>query len=460
VAAGYKNIGMYHGMQVGVEVDDCACSCKSLFLCRLAPAMLQQPEPLVRDGCAFYYVTYPSLTGMLVTRRATRRHLGWYGSRRLTIDPRRDDPRLVRLAAFVDYDKTSENETVLVKVLDRFYLQYNRAKGMNRDTGEKRNQVIVTHAREDGTETLAGLSVGESFALPAELDIESEVVIEVCDKVSGDRRGPDVMVVGITLGASLCSSFKASQPVKARSNRPSDINATNSSPKATPTTTSPSNPISPTHDPTSIRHSRHPSSFLAGHPSARPSSGCSGLGSVCDGPRPARTRTYDPPREEDSNEVRTPPPHRKPLLQILFATATVSPRTVPPLLGSSRVHERETHAPSLISPAPPTRHNSNNYDANQFQNSSIPKIFVGKKGSVHGHADHRFPWADRGSNSHEGVDLSLLFEEGGVGRDVPSEDAISTSPHPIASAGTSSMVARFRLAAPAVVAVAALCRAL
>jgi hypothetical protein len=50
--------------------------------------------------------------------------LGWYNDRTLTINPFLA-PRLVRLAAFVDYDSTVK-ETVVVNVFDKYYLQYNR----------------------------------------------------------------------------------------------------------------------------------------------------------------------------------------------------------------------------------------------------------------------------------------------------------------------------------------------
>lgn len=374
---------------------------------------------------------------------------------------------MVRLAAFVDYDKTSNNDTVLVKVMDSFYIQYNRAKRMNRDTGENRNQVIITQQREDGTETLAGLSVGESFALPAGSKGEREVVIEACEKASGKRSGPDLMVVGITRGASLCSS---EQRARARSNRPEHGNATVLGPKAASMTSHPSlrRPslipiVAPTLDPTSsTAPARHPSSAPTDHPSARPSSSCGGLGAVCDGTQPVRKHTFVPSSTEDfptGLAARTPPPHRKPLLQILFAAAPVSPRPPPPLVGSSnplppsRGGDHMTHAPSSTPLAPPTRHSSNNDDAHSFRNSSLSKIDVDNKEAVtHVDADSdRLPWGSsrRGVNSNKGLNLSLVFGEGGASQ-IPSED---TFVHP--STAASSLAACCRLLVPSAAVVVA-----
>jgi hypothetical protein len=381
------------------------------------------------------------------------RHLGWYGSRRLTIDPGRDDPRLVRLAAFVDYDKTSDNETVLVKIMDSVYLQYNRAKGINRGTGEKRNQVIITQEREDGTETLAGLLVGESFTIPAGSKGEKEVVIEACDKVPGERRGPDVMVVGITRGSSLCTS---GHPVSARSNQPEHSNAIILRPKAAPNTSRPSlrrpsliPTVAPTLNPTSTAPVRHPSSTPTDHPSASPTSSCGGLGAICDGTLPVRKQTFVPSREKDfpiGLAARTPPPHHKPLLQILFAAAPVSPRPPPSLVGSShrpplsRDDDHKTHAPSSTPPAPPTRQNGDDDDAHAFRNSSLTEISGNNKEIANDvHTDTvRLPWESsrRGVDSSEGMNLSLVFGEDSASQ-IPSVGAF---PLPV-----SSLAARRRL---------------
>jgi hypothetical protein len=45
---------------------------------------------------------------------------------------------------FVDYDKASGNEPVVLNIDVVYFLQFNQAKGMNIDTGEKRDEVTVT----------------------------------------------------------------------------------------------------------------------------------------------------------------------------------------------------------------------------------------------------------------------------------------------------------------------------
>jgi hypothetical protein len=342
---------------------------------------------------------------------------------------------------------------VLVKIMDSFYLQYNRAKGVNRGTGEKRNQVIITQEREDGTETLAGLLVGESFTIPAGSKGEKEVVIEACDKVPGERRGPDVMVVGITRGSPLCTS---DHPVSARSNQPDHSNAIILRPKAAPTTSRPSlrrpsliPTVAPTFNPTSTAPVRHRSSTPTDHPSASPTSSCGGLGAICDGTLPVLMQTFFPSREKDipvGLAARTPPPHRKPLLQILFAAAPVSPRPPPSLVGSSnrpplsRDDDNKSNAPSSTPPAPPTRHNDNDDDAHAFRDGSLPETSWDNKetaNNIHTDTD-RLSWESsrRGVNTNEGLNLSLMFGEDSASQ-IPSVDAF---PQPV-----SSLAARHRL---------------
>jgi len=151
--------------------------------------------------------------------------LGWYKSRLITVDPLREGSRLVKLAAFVDFEKTSfiRGEYVLANIIDTFFLQFNRAKGFNRDTEEKRNQVTVTEAMHGGSENRAGLKVGESYFSAGPLSAytgtasssdeggnHAKLVIEVCESLPADSalNTPDIVTVSIGVGESLCRRSK------------------------------------------------------------------------------------------------------------------------------------------------------------------------------------------------------------------------------------------------------------
>jgi hypothetical protein len=56
---------------------------------------------------------------------------GWYSDRELKVDPLLNGPALVSLAAFEDYDKTSADHTVVLKVGKTYFLQYNLAEKFN-----------------------------------------------------------------------------------------------------------------------------------------------------------------------------------------------------------------------------------------------------------------------------------------------------------------------------------------
>jgi hypothetical protein len=57
--------------------------------------------------------------------------LGWSADRQIEVDPGANGPWFGKIAAFVDYKKsTTASEYILVKVGD-FYLQYNRMKDFN-----------------------------------------------------------------------------------------------------------------------------------------------------------------------------------------------------------------------------------------------------------------------------------------------------------------------------------------
>jgi hypothetical protein len=126
-------------------------------------------------------------------------HLGWYEDRSIEVDP--ETPTLLKIAAFVDYNKTISNEYVGVKVRD-LYIQYNRATAFNKETGEKQNMLTVVREESRGTDLIASLDARTPFSrIPLD---DGLLVIEVCNIVSGTSISPDTMLVSIGFGVSQC----------------------------------------------------------------------------------------------------------------------------------------------------------------------------------------------------------------------------------------------------------------
>lgn len=134
--------------------------------------------------------------------------LGWYSDRQMVIDTVSDEESyLIKLATFVDFDKTKDDEPVLVKVLDQFYLQYNRAKGMNIDTEEKADQVTITAAGKGGSELLAGLAEGDQYTVGKFRGTLRRLIITACE-IATNEAGADIMLVSVSLdGQSRCPDF-------------------------------------------------------------------------------------------------------------------------------------------------------------------------------------------------------------------------------------------------------------
>lgn len=116
-------------------------------------------------------------------------------------------PKLIRLASFVDFEKTKRDEPVLLAIQGgALYIQFNRAKGFNCDSGEKRDQATITKAERDGTQLLAGLSAKEKFTyILSNGSRSARLFVEVCDIVMGNETRPDIMLISVALDASLCS---------------------------------------------------------------------------------------------------------------------------------------------------------------------------------------------------------------------------------------------------------------
>jgi hypothetical protein len=132
--------------------------------------------------------------------------LGWYEDRSVSVDPIAA-PQLLKIVAFVDYDKTQPGEHVLAEVgVDNLYMQYNRAKGFNRDTEEKADMLTISTKMDGGTDLVAGLDLDSNTYLVAGFQgSDQDILIEVCYVgVGNDVDQPDYMIVSVGVGPSLC----------------------------------------------------------------------------------------------------------------------------------------------------------------------------------------------------------------------------------------------------------------
>jgi hypothetical protein len=124
--------------------------------------------------------------------------LGWYAEKEMSLNGN-ENPQLIELAGIVDYNKAS---TVLVNIQNRLFLQYNRAKDFNVDTGEWRDSLLVTEDVQGESELRAGLSPGEVYT-------SSDYVVEACKRVNGDDIKPDTMIISVGKGRSLCADIES-----------------------------------------------------------------------------------------------------------------------------------------------------------------------------------------------------------------------------------------------------------
>ena len=88
--------------------------------------------------------------------------LGWFSDRQVKILPD-EKPWKGRLLAFTDYQRAIDGDFVLINFSD-VYIQYNRAKGANKQVQEKRNEIVVVRANgEDfASELVVGLALRTS----------------------------------------------------------------------------------------------------------------------------------------------------------------------------------------------------------------------------------------------------------------------------------------------------------
>jgi len=153
--------------------------------------------------------------------------LGWYSDRAKSIDVvdliRDGQPVKLKIAAFVDYgvlrnelsdgdgdgnNGNSDIDTyVVVRVGEGLYMQYNRKKKFNRDTGEFADMLSIVQARRKGTSLLAGLDLDNPIYREPRSDDSESVQVRVCQVLQGnDVDEPDAMIVSIGYGETRCGA--------------------------------------------------------------------------------------------------------------------------------------------------------------------------------------------------------------------------------------------------------------
>lgn len=101
--------------------------------------------------------------------------LGWYSDKAIAIDPLLTSSWNGRLVGMAEYKKAGPGDMVVVKLntptsID-YYINFNRQTGINAETGEGGDQVLVVSQGGEGTSfassrLLAKLSDGQSFDIP------------------------------------------------------------------------------------------------------------------------------------------------------------------------------------------------------------------------------------------------------------------------------------------------------
>lgn len=139
--------------------------------------------------------------------------LGWFHNRAVSLDVA-DLPWAGYVAAFTDYNMTTPDQCVLVNVGrsdPRLFLQYNRAKGINAETRELGDQIVIV--KDDGSQdTYEGLVSWRQGGIARDQDgvrpvfrykdfggPDVDLFIKVCETVSGPPDQPDYMRLSIHL---------------------------------------------------------------------------------------------------------------------------------------------------------------------------------------------------------------------------------------------------------------------
>ena len=148
-------------------------------------------------------------------------HLGWYSARTLELNLESDalsKPINVKLAAFVDYDMTSDEHYAIIKA-GNFYMQYNGAAKFNVDTSEMRDMVTIVESGDHKTDLVAGLDSQSRFWQSGTGD--TQIMVEFCrNNVSVE---PNFVEISIGQTETSCGNAPSIQPSTPPTSRPSVI---------------------------------------------------------------------------------------------------------------------------------------------------------------------------------------------------------------------------------------------
>jgi hypothetical protein len=136
--------------------------------------------------------------------------LGWYSPQHSkTVRPNR--PEVIYLGAFCDADKFSNAEgfqEYAVLESDDYYIQYNAARGINRDTGEAPDKITVVKQAGDGTYLVGEIDSDEGTVWTLE---DTDWTIAVCAKAEGSDSFAEVLTLWIGDGTPDCDGGTSAQ---------------------------------------------------------------------------------------------------------------------------------------------------------------------------------------------------------------------------------------------------------
>lgn len=152
--------------------------------------------------------------------------LGWYSDKHTTIDGR--GPWSGKLTGIDNY-KYKKAKTVILKIETQefepdLYVMFNHAAGINADTKEGANQVLVTEQfRDHSSNLLAKMNEKDEFTIDNFDDTGEKLVIKI-DKINLSAKQPYAKVI---VNPRLCQtksckstkttkSMKTAKPTKAR----------------------------------------------------------------------------------------------------------------------------------------------------------------------------------------------------------------------------------------------------
>lgn len=142
--------------------------------------------------------------------------LGFFKTRHLKLSPLESEPLKITVASFMDYPKSNVYEPVVVSLDNIYFLQYNKAKKFNKDTGLHRNMLVITAGLEGGeSESMGGVAVKKVWSVDNYNSSGRKLVIRVCRRVQGHQYATERLEVAIGIGEAPCklevSKFKTGE---------------------------------------------------------------------------------------------------------------------------------------------------------------------------------------------------------------------------------------------------------